>query len=122
MGDETRNRRRWIEQLSDEEAAFLRKFVLASGSLKDLAADYGITYPTVRLRLDRLIQKIKLLDSPEIPSEFERLLRIHYAEGKLDAATFKALLDAHKAEMEGPAHDKDRAASRPADLPGNAGN
>ena len=36
------------------------KFLLASGSLKEVAGLYGVTYPTVRLRLDRLIQKIHL--------------------------------------------------------------
>ena len=36
------------------------RFVLASGSLKEVAGGYGVTYPTVRLRLDRLIQKIHL--------------------------------------------------------------
>ena len=47
--------RRWIDELSDEDLAFLRRFLLASGTLKQLAEDYGISYPTVRLRLDRLI-------------------------------------------------------------------
>ena len=40
--------------------SFIKKFVLASGSLKEVAGIYGVTYPTVRLRLDRLIQKIRL--------------------------------------------------------------
>ena len=86
--------------------AFLKAFVLTSGSLKDLAAFYEITYPTVRLRLDRMIEKLKLLDSMEIKSEFERVLRMQYAEGKLDPETFKAILAAHKHEMEGLGHEK----------------
>ena len=65
----------WLQQISDEDVSFIKRFVLASGSLKDLAKAYGITYPTVRLRLDRLIEKIKVLDSHEIVSEFERALR-----------------------------------------------
>jgi hypothetical protein len=75
---------------------------LASGSLKDLAKAYGISYPTVRLRLDRLIGKIKVLDSQEIVSEFERTLRARYAEGKIDMETLKALLAAHQKELENP--------------------
>lgn len=35
---------------------------MASGSLKEIAKEYDVTYPTVRLRLDRLIQKIKVCD------------------------------------------------------------
>ena len=90
----------WFEKLSEEDASFIKRFVLASGSLKDLAKAYGISYPTVRLRLDRLIEKIKVLDSREIVSEFERTLRARYAEGKIDMETLKALLTAHQSELE----------------------
>jgi len=86
----------WIEGLSDEDLAFIRRFVLASGSRKEMAEIYGISYPTVRLRLDRLIDKIKLLTSDAVESEFERILRIEYAQGKLDLGTMKRLLKAHK--------------------------
>jgi len=63
----------WLAGLSDEDVSFVKRFVLASGSLKELAKAYGITYPTVRIRLDRLIEKVKVLDSQEIVSEFERM-------------------------------------------------
>jgi hypothetical protein len=39
---------RWIDALSDEDVAFLRRFLLASGSLKDVAAAYGVSYPSRR--------------------------------------------------------------------------
>ncbi len=55
----------WLADLEDEDAAFIKKFVLASGSLKEVAALYGVSYPTVRLRLDRLIQKIKISETAE---------------------------------------------------------
>lgn len=42
-----------------------KKFILASGSLKEMARQYGVTYPTVRLRLDKLIQKIKVNEDLE---------------------------------------------------------
>jgi hypothetical protein len=90
---------RWIDGLSDEDLAFIRRFVLASGSLKEMAGIYGISYPTVRLRLDRLIEKIKLLTSDAVESEFERVLRIEYAQGKLDLGTMKRLLQAHKEDV-----------------------
>jgi hypothetical protein len=53
----------------------------------------------VRIRLDRLIEKIKVLDNQEIVSAFERTLRARYAEGKLDMETLRALLAAHQDEM-----------------------
>jgi hypothetical protein len=37
----------------------LLKLVLASGSLKELAQAYHVSYPTIRIRLDRVISKLK---------------------------------------------------------------
>jgi hypothetical protein len=93
--------RAWIAELEDEDLSFIKRFVLASGSLKDLAMVYGISYPTIRLRLDRLIEKIKLLDRHDIASPFERLLRVQHAEGKIDRETLKLLLDAYNADAAG---------------------
>lgn len=47
----------WMSNLDDEDMTFIKRFLLASGSMKEVAAQYGVSYPTVRLRLDRLIQK-----------------------------------------------------------------
>src|SRR5687767_10917755 len=91
---------RWIDRMSEEDLSFIKRFVLASGSLKAMADAYGISYPTVRLRLDRLIERIKIYDSEKITSDFERVLRAQYADGKIDLATLKALLEAHKKELE----------------------
>jgi len=95
---------KWTDHLSDEDLAFIKRFVLASGSLKELAQAYGISYPTVRLRLDRLIDKIKVLDSETITSRFERVLRTQYADGRIDMETLKLLLAAHRDET-GGRHD-----------------
>ncbi len=90
----------WLTRLSDEDLAFIKRFVLASGSLKGLAKAYGISYPTVRLRLDRLIEKIKVLDDQEIGSEFERTLRARHADGRIDLETLKALLAAYREDLD----------------------
>ncbi len=92
--------RNWVDLLQDEDLAFIKRFILASGSLKEMARAYGISYPTVRLRLDRLIEKIKLLENKDFTSEFERILRLQYAEGKFDMESLKLLLAAHRHEME----------------------
>jgi hypothetical protein len=87
--------RDWLDSLGDEDLAFIRRFVLASGSLKEMARLYGVSYPTVRLRLDRLIEKMRALEDPAAGSELERVARAHFAEGKLDVETLKSLLRAH---------------------------
>ena len=93
--------KQWAELLAEEDLSFIKRFVLASGSLKEMAKLYGVTYPTIRLRLDRLIQKVKILDEHQQMSQFERLARGLYAEGKIDLSTFRTLLAAHEAETEG---------------------
>lgn len=50
----------WFNNLESNEKEFIRQLILQSGSLKELAKVYEISYPTIRLRLDRLISKIEL--------------------------------------------------------------
>ena len=52
-----------LARLDSEDQAFALSFLKASGSLKGLARQYGISYPTVRNRLDALIDKIKRLEA-----------------------------------------------------------
>ncbi len=92
--------RQWLEYLGDEDLAFIRRFVLASGSLKKVAAEYGVTYPTIRLRLDRLIAKIEAVEDAEQVTHFERLLRAQFADGKISHDTFRSLLTAHRQDLE----------------------
>lgn len=89
----------WVDYLSDEDVNFVKRFILASGSLKEMAKVYGISYPTVRLRLDRLIERVKIHEDLSITSDFERRLRLLYAEQKIDLATMKDLLAAHRREL-----------------------
>src|SRR3954471_4711439 len=91
--------RRWTDFLQEEDLAFVKRFILFSGSLKDLATAYAVSYPTLRLRLDRLIEKIKILESQKIEDAYERLLRAQFADGKLDAPIFKQLLNAYQKQM-----------------------
>ena len=88
----------WLEALDEEDLAFLKRFLLSSGSLKDVARNYGVSYPTVRLRLDRLIQKVEVADEFTEAGPFESRLRLLLAEGTIDAEAFRQLLSAHQEE------------------------
>ena len=85
----------WMAELNEEDAAFIRRFVLASGSLKEVAAQYGVTYPTVRLRLDRLIQKIRLSEEENEDPFISTIKRLALDE-KLDFDTAKLLINEYK--------------------------
>ncbi|MBE6754441.1 MAG: DUF2089 domain-containing protein [Ruminococcaceae bacterium] len=89
----------WMEGLDDEDVTFIRRFILASGSLKEIAAQYGVTYPTVRLRLDRLIQRIQLSEQREA-EPFVALVKRLAVDGKLDFDTAKLLITQYRSEKE----------------------
>lgn len=85
----------WMAGLDEEDMAFIKKFLLASGSLKEIASQYNVTYPTVRLRLDRLIQKIQL--SEDIAKEpYVALIKRLALSEKLDFDTAKLLINEYK--------------------------
>ena len=90
----------WVISLADDDLDLIKRFILASGSLKALAEQYSVSYPTLRLRLDRLIQRIELTESHSFAAGFEGLARAAHAQGKLDRDTLAKLLRAHEREME----------------------
>ena len=85
----------WMAGLEEEDVAFIKKFILASGSLKEVAGQYGVTYPTVRLRLDRLIQKIRLTEDTAADPYIATIKRLAMNE-KLDLDTAKVLIAEYK--------------------------
>lgn len=91
----------WMSNLEDEDMVFIKKFLLCSGSLKEMARSYGVTYPTVRLRLDRLIQKIQLGDQAE-GEPYIALIKRLALQDKLDFDTAKLLITQYKKLQGGP--------------------
>ena len=85
----------WMADLEDEDVTFVKKFLLASGSLKEMARQYGVTYPTVRLRLDRLIQKIKIGEDTAADPYIATIKRLVVSE-RLDFDTAKLLIAEYK--------------------------
>ena len=85
----------WMAGLEEEDVAFIKKFILASGSLKEVAGQYGVTYPTVRLRLDRLIQKIRMVEDTAADPYIATIKRLAVNE-KLDLDTAKVLIAEYK--------------------------
>lgn len=87
----------WMANLEDEDISFIKRFILASGSLKEIAKQYDVTYPTVRLRLDRLIQKIQISEDAESEPYISLIKRLAL-EDKIDFETAKILVSEYKKE------------------------
>ncbi len=85
---------RWTDVLEPEELGFVRRFVLSSGSLKEMAEEYGVSYPTIRLRLDALIEKIRRTTKEKPVSELRRVVRNMVEDGLLDLPDARKLLSA----------------------------
>jgi len=85
----------WMMNFEDEDVVFIKKFLQASGSLKEMAREYGVTYPTVRLRLDKLIQKIQI--SEDTSNEpYVSLIKRMVVSDKIDFDTAKILISEYK--------------------------
>ncbi len=85
----------WLLSLDDEDISFIKKFILSSGSLKEIASLYGVSYPTVRLRLDKLIQKIQLQDNAE-NEPYVSLIKKLAIDDKIDFDTAKILITEYR--------------------------
>jgi len=89
----------WILDLEQEDATFLKNFVLKSGSLKEIAKLYEVSYPTVRLRLDKLIQKIELSDQ-KVEEPFSAFIKGLAVDSRIDLETAKIIIEKYMQEKE----------------------
>lgn len=90
----------WMADLDDEDVSFIKRFVLASGSLKEIASEYGVSYPTMRLRLDRLIQKIRVSDATEA-DPYVALIKRLAADERIDFTAAKVLIKEYRKQGKG---------------------
>ena len=86
----------WMKNLDDEDMIFIKRFLLASGSLKEVAKLYGVTYPTVRVRLNKLIDKIKLSEDKEDNDEFVELIKRYVIDEDIEFDVAKNLITEYK--------------------------
>ncbi len=86
----------WIRYLDETDLHFVKRMVLASGSLKQLAAEYEVSYPTIRQRLDRIIDRVRQLDANPGDDALEARVRLLVAERTIDPPTGKQLLELHR--------------------------
>ncbi len=47
-----------IQQLNKEQLRFVETFIICRGNIKDVEKTLGISYPTVRARLDEIIDNL----------------------------------------------------------------
>ncbi|ATO48402.1 MULTISPECIES: DUF2089 family protein [Brevibacillus] len=87
----------WILALDKESLEFIRKFIINSGSLKNMSTIYDVSYPTVRAKLDRLIKKIEL-HSKEDEVEFVHMIKNLVIDERISLEVAKIIIDKYKKE------------------------
>ncbi|SHH87978.1 DUF2089 family protein [Virgibacillus chiguensis] len=87
----------WILSLNEEDLEFIKKFVMQSGSLKKIAKIYDVSYPTVRIKLDRLIEKIKLNDDTD-NEEFIQFIKKLSIDDRINLEEAKLIIEKYKQE------------------------
>ncbi|MCL2640401.1 MAG: DUF2089 domain-containing protein [Phycisphaerales bacterium] len=69
------------------------ELVLRSGSLKDLAEAYGVSYPTIRLRLDRVITRLQAAVKGKAADPMNELLATLVERGEMTLSGARAVRD-----------------------------
>jgi hypothetical protein len=88
-----------LHQLSEEDLNMVTAFVLLSGSIKDLARQYGISYPTMRQRLDRLIDRVQKLVEGAPADPLSDYLADLLSKGLLTPNVARRIRDLHRAAL-----------------------
>lgn len=85
----------WLANLAEEDLVFIKNFMLSSGSLKQMSQLYQVSYPTMRIRLDRLIEKIRLNDN-DTEDPFILLVKSLAIDDRYDVDTARILIDEYR--------------------------
>lgn len=88
----------WLMDMDGKDLSFIREFLLSSGSLKKMAQVYGVSYPTVRHRLDQVIEKIYLSETAE-DNRYVNLIKRLAVEDKIDYEAAAVLIKEYKEEQ-----------------------
>jgi hypothetical protein len=78
--------------LDDADAAILRVFLRSRGNLREVEKHLGVSYPTARLRVTQLLEKLGLADEPQPPPLRREQILSEVAAGALTPAEAQRLL------------------------------
>lgn len=69
-----------LAQLSVEDQVFVTAFVRCHGSIKEMERIFGVSYPTVKSRLNRIAQVLDFVETDPTPSRAEVVDRLRRGE------------------------------------------
>jgi len=69
-----------LARLSLEDQVFVIAFLRSHGSIKEMEQIFGVSYPTIKARLNRIAGQLQFIDTNPSPSRAEVLERLKNAE------------------------------------------
>ena len=69
-----------LARLSVEDQVFVIAFVRSHGSIKEMERTFGVSYPTIKSRLNRIAGSLDFIDTNPMPSREEILERLRRGE------------------------------------------
>lgn len=75
-----------LTQLSLEDQVFVMAFLRSHGSIKEMEQTFGVSYPTIKARLNRISGQFEFVDTNPSPSRDEVLERLKNGEISADEA------------------------------------
>jgi hypothetical protein len=98
--DAQRRKQHPLQLLPEEDLDFVIQFVLASGSLKEMAQLHQVSYPTIRSTLDRVIARLRQGLNGAPPDAMTGLLADLVERGEIKVATAKQIRSVYRAVLE----------------------
>lgn len=83
-----------LARLSLEDQVFITAFLRSHGSIKEMEQIFGVSYPTIKARLNRIAGQLEFVDTNPSPSRAEVLERLK--NGEISAADAIRELEAMK--------------------------
>jgi len=75
-----------LARLNLEDQVFITAFVRCHGSIKEMEQIFGVSYPTIKSRLNRIAKSLEFVDTNPTPSRTEVLDRLQRGEITADEA------------------------------------
>src|SRR3954451_20891300 len=69
-----------LARLNLEDQVFVAAFVRCHGSIKEMEQVFGVSYPTIKARLNRISQDFEFVENNPNPSKSEILVLLHRGE------------------------------------------
>ena len=69
-----------LARLSLEDQVFVVAFLRSHGSIKEMEQTFGVSYPTIKARLNRISGQLEFVDTDPSPSRAEVLERLRNGE------------------------------------------